>query len=276
MTTQEQDQTRAAWDTIAIGYDEFVTPSHISLAEEALRRASVRSGMRLLDVAAGSGALSIPAARLGAKVLATDHSPTMLERLKARARKEGLADVETHVMDGHQLDLENDTFDVAASQFGVMLFPDLPRALLEMVRVIKPEGKVIVVTFGNPMEIEFFGFFINAIQAAVPSFTGPSMDPPPIAFQIVDPEVFRRRMTAAGLKDVKIDTITEKLAFKSGRHLWDWLLGSNPLATMMTTDLSQDQVVIVQNAMETMIRQRAAGSGSAILTNPCHIGVGTK
>ncbi|MGH7960320.1 MAG: SAM-dependent methyltransferase, partial [Candidatus Binatia bacterium] len=137
-------------------------------------------------------------------------------------------------------------------------------------------GKVVVVTFGNPMEIEFFGFFISAIQAAVPSFTGPPMDPPPIAFQIVDPEVFRSRMTTAGLKDVKIDTITEKLEFRSGKHFWDWVLGSNPLATMMTADLSKEQIGVVQNAMEKMIRQRATGRDTAVLTNPIHIGIGTK
>ncbi|MGH2543746.1 MAG: class I SAM-dependent methyltransferase, partial [Ardenticatenaceae bacterium] len=88
MTTQEQEQTRAAWDNLAAGYDKFVTPSHMPLAEEVLRRAGVRLGTRLLDVAAGSGGLSIPAARHGATVLATDHSPVMLARLKARADKE--------------------------------------------------------------------------------------------------------------------------------------------------------------------------------------------
>jgi len=276
MTTQEQEQTRAAWDTIAAGYDQFVTPSHMWLANEALRLAGLRPGMRFLDVAAGSGALGIPAARLGAEVLAADLSPIMVERLEARARQEGLSKLEARVMDGHALELEDDTFDISGSQFGVMLFPDLPLALREMARVTKPGGKVVVVTFGNPMEIEFFGFFIGAIQAAVPGFTGPPMDPPPIASQIVDPEVFRSQMARAGLKDIKIDTVTEKLEFKSGKHLWDWLLGSNPLATMMTADLSKEQVGVVQDAMEKMIRERAAGSGTAVLTNPIHIGVGTK
>ena len=75
MITQELTQTRAAWDEIAVGYDDFVTPSHMWLASEGLRRAGLRPGMRFLDVAAGSGALSVPAARLGAQVLATDLSP---------------------------------------------------------------------------------------------------------------------------------------------------------------------------------------------------------
>jgi ubiquinone/menaquinone biosynthesis C-methylase UbiE len=77
--------------------------------------------MRFLDVAAGSGALSIPAARLGARALATDLSPVMLGSLDERARQEGL-DVATRVMDGHALDLDDDSFDIAGSQFGVMLF----------------------------------------------------------------------------------------------------------------------------------------------------------
>ena len=57
--------------------------------ERGPRHAGLRAGMRFLDVAAGSGALSIPAARLGARVLATDQSPVMLELLEERARAEG-------------------------------------------------------------------------------------------------------------------------------------------------------------------------------------------
>ena len=72
MTTLEQ--IRNAWDSIAAGYDEFVTPSGgWALPEDALRRVGLRPGMRFLDVAAGSGALSIPAARLGAQVPHSRH-----------------------------------------------------------------------------------------------------------------------------------------------------------------------------------------------------------
>ena len=128
---EDLEPTRAAWDEIATGYDEFVTPAHMTLGEHALRRAGLRPGMRFLDVAAGSGALSLPAARLGAKVLSTDMSPRMLERLEARAREERL-DLKTRVMDGHALELEDDSFDLSGSQFGVMLFPDMPRGVAEL------------------------------------------------------------------------------------------------------------------------------------------------
>jgi ubiquinone/menaquinone biosynthesis C-methylase UbiE len=54
MTTHEHEQTRAAWDKIAPGYDEFVTATHMELGAEGLRRAELRPGMRFVDVAAGS------------------------------------------------------------------------------------------------------------------------------------------------------------------------------------------------------------------------------
>ena len=107
------------------------------LGDEALRRAGLRAGMRFVDVAAGSGALSIPAARIGAQVLAVDHSSVMLDLLRRRADAEKLS-VDTRAMDGHTLELDDNGFDLAGSQFGVMLFPDMPKGISEMVRVVKP------------------------------------------------------------------------------------------------------------------------------------------
>ena len=187
MSTHELTDTREAWDDIAAGYDEFVTPTHMWLGNEALSRVGLAAGMRFLDVAAGSGALSIPAAHRGARVTATDISPAMVARLEARARAEG-CQIETRVMDGHALALEDGAFDVAGSQYGVMLFPDLARALGEMVRVTKPGGRVFLVVYGPPAQVEFLGFFMGAIQAVVPGFTGPTLDPPPLPFQVADAE----------------------------------------------------------------------------------------
>jgi ubiquinone/menaquinone biosynthesis C-methylase UbiE len=277
MITQEHKRTQDAWDNIAAGYDEFVTPTHLWLANEGLRRADLRPDMRFLDVAAGSGALSIPAARLGAQVLATDQSPVMLERLKARACNEGL-NLETRVMDGHALELGDNTFDVSGSQFGVMLFPDMPRGIMEMVRVTKPGGRVLMSVFGDSRKIEFFRFFVGAIQAAVPAFTGPQMDPPPLPFQLQDPERLRHEFAKAGLKDIRVETITEKLEFQSGKQLWDWLVNSNPIVAMVLAEanLTPDRMAAVQQALDRMVRERAGGSGPAVLTNPINIGIGTK
>jgi ubiquinone/menaquinone biosynthesis C-methylase UbiE len=187
------DQIRAAWDRLAEDFDRFTTPLNLRLAEDALGRVGLRPGMRFLDVAAGSGALSIPAARLGAEVLATDIAPAMIARLAARAREEGLGNLDARVMDGHALDLEDDLFDVTGSQFGIMLFPDLARGLSEVRRVTKPGGRVVVIAFGPPRTVEFLGFFIGGVTAVVPGFTGLGMDPLPLPFQVADREVLRSK-----------------------------------------------------------------------------------
>jgi SAM-dependent methyltransferase len=268
--------TRAAWDKIAAGYDRTNTPTQMWLGNEGLRRAGLRPGMRFLDVAAGSGALSIPAARLGAQVLATDQSPAMLALLEARALEEGLA-IETRVMDGHALALDDASFDLAGSQFGVMLFPDMPRGVREMARVVKSGGRVLMSVYGDPHEIEFLAFFVRAIQSVRADFTGPPMDPPPLPFQLQDPERLRAQLGAAGLRDIDVATITETTAFQTGAELWDWLVCSNPIVETVlgSLDLTNDERVTIQQALDTMVDERAGSDGAARLTNPIHIGVGT-
>lgn len=277
MATEEREQTRVAWDAIATGYDEFVTPSHINLGADALYRAGLRAGMRFLDVAAGSGALSIPAARLGAQVLSVDISPTMVERLQTRALKEGL-NLESRIMDGHALALENDAFDMAGSQFGVMLFPDMPRGIRELARVTEPGGTVVLVAFGSPQKIEFFNFFIRAIRSVVPGFTGPPMDPLPLPFQLQDPKRLEQEFVKAGLKNVRVEQTSENMEFSSGTDMWNWLTNSNPIvgAVLGQLNLSKEQAATVRQALDGLVRERAGGSGVAKLTNPINIGIGTK
>jgi ubiquinone/menaquinone biosynthesis C-methylase UbiE len=277
MITQDIRQTREAWDNIAKGYGEFVSPTHFWLGQKSLQLAELRQGMQFLDVAAGAGALSIPAARLGAKVLSVDLSPAMLQQLKHRADKEQLA-IETAVMDGHALDLQDNRFDIAGSQFGVMLFPDMPRGVSEMTRVVRPGGRVLLTVYGDPQKIEFFSLFIGAIQSVVPGFTGPPMDPPPLPFQLQDPKRVSEEMKRAGCNEVRVLTITEQLEFRSGEQLWNWLINSNPIAGHLLSELQLtiEQHRKIENELEKRIEDRRSTNGAAILTNPINIGIGVK
>jgi ubiquinone/menaquinone biosynthesis C-methylase UbiE len=283
MTNVEQGTTHdvahiapvEAWDAIAALYDEHVAPGESDLAIAALRLAGLRAGDTFLDVAAGTGGLSLPAARLGATVLATDWSPTMIEHFNARADAEGL-DAVGRVMDCHALEIADDTYDLTGSQFGVMLVPDQARALREMVRVTKPGGRVLLVAYGNPGEFEALHLFIGAVQAVVPEFEGPAEDEPMLEFQVADPEVLRRRLTDAGLRDVTVDTGNqERIEVRTGQQLWNWCLGSNPIPGMLVADLTDAQRADIIRVLDGKVRERSP-DGPAGLTAPLNIGVGTK
>ena len=272
------DSSQGPWDRIAAGYDRTNTPTQMEIARAALERAGLRSGMQFLDVASGSGALSIPAARLGATVTAVDASAKMLELLRARAASERLS-ITTKVMDGHALDFADDRFDMAGSQFGVMVFPEMPRALREMARVTRPGGTVLINAYGDPHRIDFLGFFVQAVRSVRADFDGPPMEPPPLPFQLSDPERLRRELAQAGLREVRVDTLTEATDFASGSALWDWIVHSNPivkeeiLACLRLTGAEERKV---QQALDKLVEERKAGGRTARLTNPVNVGIGTK
>ena len=165
----------------------------------------------------------------------------MIERFIARVRDEGIPDAEGKLMDCHALDFAANTFDVAGSLFGVMLVPDQAKALREMARVTKPGGRVVIVAYGSPSKFEALHLFLGALASVNPGFEGLPESPPPLEFQVADPAVLRERLVAAGLREVVVDTThEERIAIRSGRELWDWCLGSNPIPGMLVSDLSED------------------------------------
>lgn len=285
MTTQDAKPTAVdhdvappeAWDAIAAAYDEFVAPGEAVLANEALRLIGLKAGESFLDVAAGPGGLGLPAARIGARVLATDWSPAMVERFEARVRAEGLSYAEGRVMDARRLELDDDIFDAVGSQFGVMLVPDQERALREMVRVTKRGGRVLLIAYGPPDRFEALQFFVAALRAVVADFEGLPDDPPPLEFQVADPEVLHQRLVNAGLQDVVVDAAHEEsVEFGSGQEMWNWMLGSNPIAGMIVGDLTEQQRATVRQVLDGMLDERSGRHGRAILTAAVNIGLGTK
>ncbi len=119
-------------------------------------------------------------------------------------------------------------------------------------------------------------FFITALQAVAPDFEG-LPEPPPLEFQISDPEVMRARLGDAGLREVEVDsTQHERLELSTGQQLWDWMLFSNPITGMLLDDVgvSETDRATMRSALDEMIRERAGADGFAVLTAPLNIGWG--
>ena len=128
-------------------------------------------------------------------------------------------------MDGHNLELEDNTFDISGSQLGIMLFPDRPVCIGELARVTKPGGHALMVVFGSPQNVEAFAFFFGALRAAVSGFTPPQDSP---LFSLHDPEQLRREMAAAGLKEIRLETANHGMEIHSATQLWDMLTSAAP------------------------------------------------
>ena len=111
------------------------------VGEELCEALDVRSGQKVLDVAAGNGNVSLAAARRWCDVVATDYVPALLDRARERATAERLG-IEFREADAEALPFADASFDVVVSTFGVMFTPDQDRAAAEMVRVCRRGGKI--------------------------------------------------------------------------------------------------------------------------------------
>jgi SAM-dependent methyltransferase len=130
---------RAMW---ASGdYPSMVEAWLLPLGPRLVEACGIGPGMRVLDVAAGTGNASIPAAQAGAEVTASDLTPELLEAGRRRAEAEGLA-LEWVEADAEQLPFEDGSFDVVMSSIGAMFEPHHQSAADELVRVCRPGGTI--------------------------------------------------------------------------------------------------------------------------------------
>jgi SAM-dependent methyltransferase len=129
---------QAAWST----GDYAVIGVTLQIVGESLCEAlDVRSGEKVLDVAAGNGNATLAAARRFCDVVSTDYVPSLLERARARADAEGLK-VRFEQADAENLPYPEASFDAVLSTFGVMFAPDQEKAAAELARVCKPGGRI--------------------------------------------------------------------------------------------------------------------------------------
>ena len=132
---QRQQATWASGDFAVVG-------TTLQIVGEMLAEAvDVRADERVLDVAAGNGNATLAAARRFADVTSIDYVPALLDKGHRRAEAEGL-NVRFEVADAEALPFDAASFDVVLSTFGVMFAPDQARAARELLRVVRPGGRI--------------------------------------------------------------------------------------------------------------------------------------
>lgn len=268
-TTQQWQAAAEAWHRWAPTLAKWLGPS----TETMLDMAGVGAGGRVLDVAAGAGEQTLTAARRvgpDGHVLATDISSNILEFAAAEARAAGLANVETRVMDGEDLDeLDADSFDAVISRVGLIYFPDQQKALAGMRRVLKPGGRIGAIVYSTPDRNQFFSIPITIIRrrAELP----PPLPGQPGPFSLGAPGVLEDVFKAAGFRDVETRVVPSPVRMSSAAECVRFERESFGALHQMMAGLSEAEREDTWNEIEQELKQFETGDG---FQGPCEMVVG--
>jgi ubiquinone/menaquinone biosynthesis C-methylase UbiE len=160
---------QAAWSS---GNYAVVGTTLQIVGEHLCEAVDLRSGERVLDVAAGNGNATLAAARRFADVISTDYVPSLLESGRRRAEADGLS-VGFQTADAENLPFADGSFDVTLSTFGVMFTPDQPKAAAELLRVTRPGGRI---GLANWTPSGFIGQLFATLGKHIPP--APGLKPP--------------------------------------------------------------------------------------------------
>ncbi len=234
------------WDAAAAGYAAQAHPFTAKFAEAVLTKVGVDPSTRVLDIATGTGALALAAARAGAKVLAIDFSPGMVRQVLAHA----LPGLEARQMDGQALELPDGAFDAVFSIFGVVLFSDWRAGLREMARVTRPGGSIGVAVWKDPQGAATNLLFSEAYKVLYPDAVLPALSPG--LSELADPDRLRAAIVAAGFKDVAIGEVTHSFGLEiSALADPDGVFGVIPLWRDLTTDQRETLLNEIRNRADS-------------------------
>jgi SAM-dependent methyltransferase len=241
-----------------------------------LAMAGVSEGSRVLDVAAGAGDQSFAIAeRVGPRghVLATDLSPAILAFAASDARARGIKNLATRVMDGEELDLEAGSFDAVVSRVGLIYFPDQPKALKQMHRVLVPGGRVAAMVWGAAESNGFFSKPVSIMRRR--AALGPPLPGQPGPFSLSSRDTVQQLYEAAGFTDVTFELVEAPLRLPSAADCLAFERESFGALHQMLSGLSKAEKAAAWDEAFAELRQFEGPRG---FEAPCvmAIAVGTK
>ncbi|HEY33675.1 MAG TPA: methyltransferase domain-containing protein [Dehalococcoidia bacterium] len=264
MTTNEfnPEQYKAAtqqrWQEMAPRWHKwspFLSELNRDLTNQMLEMAGIRAGFRVLDIAAGDGDMSIIAAhRVGPDgyVLATDISSNLLAYAASAAGEAGLAHLETRVMDGENLELEDNSFDAVICRSGLMLMPDPKTAMAEIYRVLRLGGRLSAFVSSTPDKNPWFGLSVGILRkhAQLP----PAPPGSPGTFSLGAPGVFEGIFHEAGFQRVVTHYVSGSFPLSSAAECVEFLkdIGLNSMLASLSEDKQQQAWAEVEQALSQL------------------------
>jgi len=217
---------RYGWDRAETEYEGYWARNLAPAQSKLLELAALRAGERVLDVACGTGLVTLPAARAvgpAGFVLATDISQKMADRVRAEAEAAGYGWVESARLDAEDLTWDGEPFDAALCGLGLMYVPDPVAALRELHRLLKPGGRAVSAVWGRRDRCGWAEIF-PIVDARVQS------EVCPLFFQLGTGTAQEQAFRDAGFGQVTSERISTRLRHESEEEALGAAFAGGPVA----------------------------------------------
>jgi SAM-dependent methyltransferase len=256
------------WDSAAVGWkewSEFNDKADRHISERLVELAGVRSGSRVLDVAAGYGEPALTAARKAGpegRVVATDISAEMLAFGRERAAAAGLANVEFMEADASSLDFPHESFDAAVSRWGIIFEPDAEAAARRIRGFLKPGARIAIASWGKPDQVPFLSIPMRTTRERLGVPPPPAGTPGPLSRPT--PAAISGLLEGGGFSEVAVEQDEVTYEFDSPARFTAYIRAiAAPIRAMIEQHASDAQ----EEAWDAITQAAAdAGGGSTRLS----------
>jgi SAM-dependent methyltransferase len=254
---------RDGWAAHIEGYNEtFGTVTRL------LNAARVASGARLLDICCGPGMLAAAAVSRGARAVGLDFPGVV-----ALVRKL-VPDAEFHDGDATELPFPENSFDAVVCGYGILHVPDPATALREMLRVLRPGGRVALSVWDNETSPTGLGLVYRAVHdyanLNVPLPHGPNI------FQFSTLDAMRDALSSVGFAEVEATRFAQDCHVQSGRHFLDAAREGTVRTRAVLAAQTHDVIAKIAAFFEAGLGATRTGDGGFNVPMPAIIGSGKK
>ncbi len=202
---------RYGWDYSSPYYEKGWQRQLWPAQKRLLEKAKLQKGESVLDISCGTGLVTFPIAEAvgsDGSVIGIDLSEGMIDKATSLADRDGVSNVDFQHMDAEDLELSDDSFDVAINSLGLMYYPDPDKAIREMYRVVKPEGRAAALVWGRRKECGWTDIF-PIVDRRVET------DVCPLFFQLGTGETLQKSFRKAGFTNIDFERFDMTLHFDS-------------------------------------------------------------
>lgn len=221
-----REQQKQSWNKFSPGWkkwDELTMDFLKPMGDEIIASIKPSGNDTVLDIAAGTGEPGLTIATMldGGKVIITDLSEEMLVIAKENAVRRGINNIETTACDVCELPFADNSFDAISCRFGFMFFPDMQLAADEMIRVLKPGGRIATSVWNAPEK----NFWVTATMGTINKNMELPPPPPgaPGMFRCAKPGLMKEIFEKAGFKNVMEKEVPSKLNSGTVETYWSMI-----------------------------------------------------